>query len=422
MKEDKIKISKIKSLLKNDLLYKSSIDDFKPKKLPKNTNFSNNHSENIPYKNINEYNTENKVNVIKQDNLQLSNEKTNEDLIETILAYLHPDRERTQREKLFISFITNFFYALSNLMIKFITINYPEAKADTLSLYRFIVMFLLTYIYVVKRNVNLIEVSQIQSKYKLAIRILSAYTIAYSLGNSVHYLRLGTAISFFFITPIFTSLASIYFFKDKCKTQNVIGLTVCIISMLMITNSESIIEKENKNVNLSLGLFWGICSLISTVAMIITTKMLVDEIDSINLNYLIGKYSTIIGLIVCIITNSLFYIYPGYILLTSLNGLFYWCALYLMNLSLKINNLIATSCISFLSLVYAYGFGFIIFGETIRFIDLIASLFIFGFNIYSIIYPPPEEKLSELKENLNNDINKDREFNIRVENEKKNNL
>jgi len=379
-KQNTQKNSRLDSLIKNDFLRYSSKEDFKPN----------------PYPNQTRRSTITKLETTSNNCCPTDNQ----DKFSALIAYFHPDRTRSQRERLFISFLSNLFYALANLTIKSISKYYPNADATTTSLYRFVVMFLLSYLYIINRNITFLELGQVKSKFTLAIRIFSAYLISVSLANSVHYLRLGTAISFFFVSPIFTSLASIYFFKDKCKTQNVIGLTVCMVAMLMITNSESQADQENTNFDLGLGFIWGTSSLVGTVAMIISTKMLVYEIDSINLNYFIGKFSTVIGVGICIINGSLFYLYPGFVFLTSLNGFFFWCALYFMNISLKINNLIAVSCIGFLSLVYAFGFGFIFFGEMLRFVDVLASLIIFGFNIYSIMYPAPQEN-----SNANNSSN-----------------
>lgn len=404
MKEEKkVKDSKLEFFLKNDHLRRSSTNDFVPTVFPKNFNIKGNSEENTESSN-------NKLSVKEANMLNdIENKKfilPKNDIINMLISYFNPDRDRTERERLLISFLSNLFYALANLMMKFISIYYPDANPSTTSLYRFIVMFLLSYIYIANRNIPFLNISEVNSKYILGIRILTAYAISFSFANSTHYLRLGTAISFFFISPIFTSLASIYYFKDKCKTHNVIGLSVCIFAMLMITNSEAEADKENKNLNLGLGIFWGMISLISTVAMIISTKMLVMEIDSINLNYFIGKYSTLIGFIICVVTNNLFYLYPGYILLTSLNGLLFWCALYFMNISLKINNLIAVSCIGFLSLVYAFGFGLIFFGEKLRFVDIIACFIIFGFNFFTVLYPNSQDINSLPNINVNKNIEK----------------
>lgn len=343
------------------------------------------------------------------------------DFLTQVIVYFHPDRDRTDREKLFVSFLANLFYALANLMMKYIAIYYNDANAYTTGFYRFIILWVLSNLYMTNRQIKYIQISEVKSKHILAIRIISAYIIALSLANSTHYLRLGTAISFFFISPVFTCIASIYFFKDKCKLQNVIGLTTCMIAMLLITNSESEADKVNENLNLPLGILWGTISLAATVAMIISTKMLVIELDSLNINYFVGKFSTIIGFIICLLTNSLFYLKPVYILLTSLNGLFFWCALYFMNISLKINNIIAVSCIGFLSLVYAFGFGIILFDEKLNFIDIFACVIIFSFNLYSIIFPV--EQKNNPRPNDNNNPKSDRKTIIegRVFNDELNN-
>lgn len=403
MKNDQNKMnknSKLESLIKNDFLSYSSQEDYKANLFQNQTNQNDNQQRKNSLSIINTNQTGFDLNQIRA-----ANESPKFDLFSSLIDYFHPDRTRSERERLFISFLSNLFYALANLMIKFISRLYPSAQASTTSLYRFVVMFLLSYLYIINRKITFLELAQVKSKITLAVRILTAYAISVSLANSVHYLRLGTAVSFFFVTPIFTSLASIYFFNDKCKTRNVIGLIVCILSMIMITNSESKAEEENPNLNLGLGFLWGTSSLISTVAMIISTKMLVYEIDSNNLNYLIGKFSVLIGFVICVLNGSLLYLHLGYVLLTSLNGFFFWCALYFMNISLKINNLIAVSCIGFLTLVYAFGFGFIFFGENLRFIDVIASLIIFGFNIYSILFPIPQENLSNVNNNNTNNNN-----------------
>jgi len=329
-----------------------------------------------------------KSELIKND-FQSETKVGNKYIFSKFIEYFDPERERTDRERLIVSLFSNFFFALSNLILKFISKYYPNASGNTTTLYRFIIMSLISYLYLYLRKLEFIPITNVKSKFTLGIRILSAYITVLALTNSVFYLRLGTSIAFMFISPIFTSVASIYIFNDKFKQQNVVGLILCIVAMLMITSSESS-GNDNPNFDIRFGLFWGTLSTIGTIAMVITTKMLVKDIDSINLNYFIGLYSSYIGILLCSVTGNLIYFQIGYILLACLNGLTFWCALYFMNISLKINNLIAVSCIGFLSLVYAFGFGLIFFNEGLKFIDVIASFIIFSFNIYSIIFPVPQ--------------------------------
>lgn len=311
-----------------------------------------------------------------------------------ILDFLNPEKERTEREKLSISIISNFFFAVSNLSIKFIAFYYPEADASITSFYRFLVIFFLSILYMKKTETKSLELNEIKSKFLLFIRIVCAYFIAISFANSAYYLRLGTAITFFFISPIFTSFASVYFFNDKFRLQNLIGMIICIFSLIMIVNSESKNNEKNPNSNIFIGSMWGIFCTASTVSVVISTKYLVNEIDSNNLNYLLGKYNSIIAIIVCIFSNTLFYFNFGFFLLSLLNGLTFWTALYFLNISLKINNLIAVSCIGFLSLVYAFTFGVIFFGEKLSITDILGSLFIFTFNIYSILFPMKQTEVN----------------------------
>jgi drug/metabolite transporter (DMT)-like permease len=320
------------------------------------------------------------------------------DYLSFIINYFHPNKERTEREKLFISFIANFFFAISNLIMKLIATYYPLADASTTSLYRFLLMYCLSYLYMAMRKVEHIDIKNIKSKTILFIRVFGAYFIAVSVANSVYYLRLGTAITFFFISPFFTSIASIYFFNDKCRPHNAIGLIICMFSILMITNSEKESGKDNPNANLLIGSLWGTVSMINTVAVVISTKYLLNEVEPNNLNHYIGKYNTIIGSIICILTNNLFYLEPGYVLLSFFNGFTFWLALLFLNISLKINNIIAVSCISFLSLVYAFSFGVILFDEKLSFTDILACSMIFSFNLYTILFSSKEETKKPEKE------------------------
>jgi drug/metabolite transporter (DMT)-like permease len=313
------------------------------------------------------------------------------------IHFFHPDRIRSEREKLFVSFITNFLYAMSNLSTKFISKYYPDSDPNTTSFYRFISVYILTIIYVYQNKIKISKLSEVKSKGILLIRIFSAYGIALFLNISVKYLRLGVVNSFFFISPIFTGIASIYFFKDKCTTRSILGLFLCLFSMFLITLSEKSIINDNnninneKNINYGLGMFSGLGITFSTVAMITATKKLVSEMDSISINYRVGEICSLIGFVICVYSGSLFYLKIGYIFLTFLNGALFWCAIYVMNLSLKINNLIAVNCIGYLTLVYAFGFGIIFFDEPLRFIDFLASLIIFSFNLYSVIIPEKKE-------------------------------
>jgi len=322
-------------LLKKDFSNSTSFkeeDDFKASSKPKkNQPLITTPISSFNNKNTNNIHTSSANPLLNNFQLEENNNEENyaskqnsKDALSALINYFHPDRVRSERERLFISFLSNLFYALANLMIKFISKFFPTADASTTSLYRFLVMFLLSYLYIVNRKIKFVELTQ-------------------------------------------------------------------VLAMLMITNSEIKSDQDNPNLDIGLGCLWGTSSLVATVVMIISTKMLMNEIDSINLNYFIGKFSTFIGVGICLVNRSIFYLYPGYVLLTTLNGLFFWCALYFMNISLKINNLIATSCIGFLSLVYAYGFGLFFFGEKLGSVDVLASFIIFGFNIYSILYPDPQE-------------------------------
>ena len=116
--------------------------------------------------------------------------------------------------------------------------------------------------------------------------------------------------------------------------------------------------------------------------------------NSININYNVGRFSSLIGGVLALVSGSFFYLKPGYVFFTSMNGLFFWCALYFMNISLRVNNLIAVSCIGFLSLVWAFGFGVFFFGEKLKYTDILASLIIFSFNIYTVIFPPKQTQIN----------------------------
>ncbi len=41
--------------------------------------------------------------------------------VQNFFYFFHPDKERNEREKLFIAFLTNFIYSLCNLTVKFIS-------------------------------------------------------------------------------------------------------------------------------------------------------------------------------------------------------------------------------------------------------------------------------------------------------------
>jgi drug/metabolite transporter (DMT)-like permease len=283
-------------------------------------------------------------------------------------------------------------FALSHMMLKTLSYNYPDSDANNTSLIRFTTVLALNYYYINYVDKKTYSFSELKYNISFWVRLSSSYIILLSLANSVFYLRYSTAIAFMFVSPVVIGTYSIIFLKEKLRLRTVVGLILCLTAIGVYIYGDQESDKfENDTGKFMLGIFWGIISLLGTSAMMISIKSLVQKVDSFVINYFIGMFSTAVSIIVLVVFNLSFTFRLGEVLLSFLSGFFFTCALVFVNSSVKFNNLLAMSCISYLTIVYGFLFGFVFFGESIKLTDFVASFIIIGYNLYDVLYPSKDK-------------------------------
>jgi drug/metabolite transporter (DMT)-like permease len=305
--------------------------------------------------------------------------------LEIVLSYISPSRERSDRENLLLSFLSSLFFNLANLMVKIINYNYPNTNGSNIVFNRYLCVFILNFTYMKLAKVKFEPISTISSKPHLAIRICSAYFAPIAIYYSLYYLRFSTALAFFFCHPICTSVFSAVFLGDQFRPRNIIGLSLCFLALVFYICGD-VSTKDAPAVNYTIGILWGLLTLLSNSSAIITTKILIKELSPHTLNHYISVFSLGIAFFMMIINEGDMLNEFPVILMGLLGGAFFWLMLHFMALSYRVNNLIAISCISYMTIFYTTMFGVFLFGEGFTKYDIISNLLILGYNFYSIVY------------------------------------
>ena len=304
-----------------------------------------------------------------------------------IIEYFTDDRERTDRQRLSIALLSNFFFNLTNFISKNIMYDYPKADIYSIIFYRSLSVVLITKVYFKYMNIELFDIKSIKSSFTFLIVNLSNFTLIISLASSFLYLRFGIALAFLNMSPVIASIFSVYFFGEKCYLRYFIGIISCVIAMSLLT----LVNQEDKKANVSsnnllYGVICGLSILMSRTGIMISSKIISNEIDAVSTSYYVGLSGLTISFLVILTSGSIDFQF-FFVLLSAFFGVTWWFGNFFQILAFKINPINRIAFIDYLGLVYGFLLGIIFFGEAIKFTDIIGCIIIVGYSLYSIIYP-----------------------------------
>ena len=227
----------------------------------------------------------------------------------------------------------------------------------------------------------------IPEKKWFLLRIRANFFGVASMTVALWYMRAATTVIIQNIHPLFILIGSHFILREKFYMRYIYGLIICFVGTLIILLNESKLSKSPKTImehsNTSLGVLFCSIDLFFITSVKIANKSLVNN------NVPVGTQMFYVG-ISTMLYSSLFIIIfggvclkPGFLVMCSLHGLFFYVSNVTQNYALRLCPLNKTILVQYLNVIYIFILSSLLLHETIFFTDILGASFILGFMIYN---------------------------------------
>ena len=355
------------------------------------------------------------VSLIEDTNTNLINnveydERVSEHLRESKTSY---EKREIKNEIIGYSFVLtcNFTRAINGLLMKHIEKTYPEYFETVPFLFiRAVMIITLATLTSILTGERIMRPNEIKFKLPFFIRTNFNFFAVSLFTISIWYLRVSTVQIISSLNPIIVTYLSVILLKEKFYSRYIVGIILCLIGSLIIINNEKKTSSEvkmkgsstetsddEKNVGgFTHGMITGIlCCFGSTLincAVDICNKVLAkNKIPITTQLFYLGFFTLTYSLIYIIIVWRLKACIP-YVLLSFLQGTFFYIANTTFNFGIQRIDLSKAAPISYTKVVFVLLLGGILLGEKVYFTDFLGAGLIISYMLYNMKYPLIEKK------------------------------
>ena len=334
-------------------------------------------------------------------------DKISEHLRESVSSF---ERKAIKNEIIGYGFvlICNFTRAINGLLMKYIEKTYPEYFETIPFLFiRAIMIISLATSTAYCTTERILRPNEIQFKLPFFIRTNFNFFAVSLFTVSIWYLRVSTVQIISALNPIIVTYLSVILLKEKFYNRYIVGIILCLIGSLIIINNEKKQSNEikikgkedNENHNIdgfTPGMIKGIlCCFGSTLincAVDICNKVLAKNKIPITTQLFYLGFFTLTYSFTYIIIVWRFKVCIPYILLSFLQGTFFYIANTTFNFGIQRIDLSKAAPISYTKVVFVLLLGGILLGENIYFTDYVGAGLIISYMLYNIKYPLIDKK------------------------------
>lgn len=352
------------------------------------------------------------ISLIEETNSNLVNNVEYDDRISEHLRESKTSYERREIKNEIIGFLfvltCNFTRALNGLLMKYIEKTYPDYFETVPFLFiRAIMIISLATSTAYCTNERILRPSEIKFKLPFFIRTNFNFFAVSLFTISVWYLRVSTVQIISSLNPIIVTYLSVILLKETFHYRYIFGIILCLIGSLLIINNEKkqssevktsnqVEEEEKKYGGFTSGMITGIlCCFGSTLincAVDICNKVLAkNKIPITTQLFYLGFFTLTYSFIYIIVVWRLKVCIP-YILLSFLQGTFFYIANTTFNFGIQRIDLSKAAPISYTKVVFVLLLGGILLGEQVYFTDFIGAGLIISYMLYNMKYPIIDKK------------------------------
>jgi len=356
----------------------------------KNNGEVNNTSSNLIKNNLN-------LNIFNINNInsKLNSIINSNTLIEREDSYSSSRNGHTELYFLILNAISMIVNGLNHFDFKFLQLCIGQENYNIFPffIWRSIFIIVLNYFRMIYENETINPFKELYHNSWFWIRNFSQFISTLGMLTIIIYFRVATATCFVSMAPIIIVIMSSILLKEKFYMRYIYGTLICFIGVLFILYKEYT-KAEDTNLssgikNFCLGFMWGIIELLSVAFHKVSSKVLVKQKISMNVQYMYPSLTCIICSIICLLLGNLeFKINIVLIFHSFINSIIWLVSTITMLMSYKGVDLIKTTALGYLGPVTVFILGALFLHQTVYPTDIIGSLIILGYNVYSTAYPP----------------------------------
>ena len=353
------------------------------------------------------------ISLIEETNSNLVNNVEYDDRISEHLRESKTSYEKREIKNEIIGFLfvltCNFTRALNGLLMKYIEKTYPDYFETVPFLFiRAIMIISLATSTAYCTNERILRPSEIKFKLPFFIRTNFNFFAVSLFTISIWYLRVSTVQIISSLNPIIVTYLSVILLKETFHYRYIVGIILCLIGSLIIINNEkkqssevktkNYVEEDNnkKYGGFTPGMITGIlCCFGSTLincAVDICNKVLAkNKIPITTQLFYLGFFTLTYSFIYIVAVWRLKVCLP-YILLSFLQGTFFYIANTTFNFGIQRIDLSKAAPISYTKVVFVLLLGGILLGEQVYFTDFIGAGLIISYMLYNMKYPIIDKK------------------------------
>ncbi len=264
--------------------------------------------------------------------------------------------------------IAGLFFAVMNVLVKML----PNIPAIEIVFFRSLISFVMSYVYL--KSVR-IPIFGNNKKWLIARGLAGAIALSmffYTLQN----IPLASAVTIQFLSPVFTSLFGIYIVKEKVRPVQWIFYLIAFSGIVVIQGFDHRISVEMFLIGILSAAFAGLA------------YNFIRKINTKEHPLVIVFYFPLVTLPLAGLYSAFNWVMPigneWYLLL--LIGVLTQFAQYFMTKSYQSEDLSKVASLSYFSIIYALGFGFVFFDESYNLIVYSGIAMILAGVVLNIIY------------------------------------
>ncbi|WP_338110678.1 DMT family transporter [Roseivirga pacifica] len=270
--------------------------------------------------------------------------------------------------------LATFIFAVMNVLVKYVD-NIPAIE---IILFRSIVSFIMSGVTLKMKGVPLLG----KKRPILFIRGLAGALALMMFFTTLQEIPLASAVTIMFLGPIFTAMLGVWIVKEKVYPLQWVFFALSFAGILMIKGFDTRVTPFMALLGVGAAFFSG-------VAYNMIRKLKTSEHPLVIIFYFPLVTLPIVG------TYSYFnWVMPQgweWLLLIAI-GVLTQFAQYFMTLSYQSESLSKVANINFVGIIYALGFGYVLFGETFNLLTYLGMTAVMLGVVLNVVYKNKQEK------------------------------
>lgn len=274
--------------------------------------------------------------------------------------------------------IATFMFSIMKVCVKLL----PHIPAVEIILFRSVISLLISVYFLTRQQVSIFG----KNKPVLILRGVAGSIALITYFQLIQQIPLATAATVQYLAPIFTSILGIFLVKEKVRSWQWLFFFISFVGVLVITGFDTRVSV----VHLSLGIG---ASLFSGLAYNFIRMLKQDEHPLV-----IIFYFPLIMIPIAGVWSAMVWVQPvgwDWAVLLAV-GLATQTAQYYMTRSYQAEELSKVSILSYIGIIYALGFGWVLFGETFNAMTYAGMGMVVLGVILNIILKEREKRVSSL--------------------------